>query len=260
MAPSPSPTMRLMTWALLTGRHRIDAVTVPSESSRSQVIEHYGIPAEKIHVIPYAPDEEFRVLGESEGAADRLHLRYGTPSRFVLSMGRQQPHKNIGGLLEGWSLVRPDLRRGFKLVILARKHWRSEETLSLIKRYRLKSEVLLIEELVSSDDLVRFLNAAELFVFPSLFEGFGLPLVEAMACGTPTIASDSTSIPEVVGDAALLMNPRDPKSIASAIERMLSDQALRNDFSRKALARSLMFSWRKTTQQLLELYESLVDS
>ena len=183
--------MRLINWTLRTSAEKIDAVIVVSKESRTQVIRHYQIPKERVHVVYNAPDDIFRPLPEKKTIQEDLRRRYGIPEKFVLCMGRLQPHKNIRGMLRAWAQVGTEVRRHYPLVILGRKHWRFHDVFELLESLNLKDEVIILDKYIPVEDLVLFMNAAEVFVFPSLFEGFGLPLVEAMACGAATIASSA---------------------------------------------------------------------
>lgn len=257
LLPPPSPTKRLYNGILRRFSHKVAAVFVASEASKAQVEKYYGVPPERIHVAYYAPDEIFRPLPDRDGIRQDLSRRYGIPEHFVLCMGRLQPHKNIRGILRAWAQVGRDIREPYCLVILGRRHWRSDDIFTLAHALHLDTEVIFLEQYVPDEDLVRFLNAAELFVFPSLFEGYGLPLVEALACGAPAVASNATSLPEVAGDAALLVDPRSPEEMAGAIRRALQDDTLRADLSRRAVLQARKFSWEAMATQVLAVYRQL---
>ncbi|MCH8877291.1 MAG: glycosyltransferase family 4 protein [Chloroflexi bacterium] len=260
LSPAPGPTMRLINWTLRTSAEKIDAVIVVSNESRTQVIRHYQIPKERVHVVYNAPDDIFRPLPEKKTIQEDLRRRYSIPEKFVLCMGRLQPHKNIRGMLRAWAQVGKEVRRHYPLVILGRKHWRFHDVFELLESLNLKDEVIILDKYIPVEDLVLFMNAAEVFVFPSLFEGFGLPLVEAMACGAATIASNATSIPEIAGDGAMLIDANDPDEMSEAIGLLLSDGDLRMDLSRRAIRRARDFSWQKSGHQLLRVYRQLLDN
>lgn len=257
LLPPPRPTKRLNNWTLRRFSHKIDAVITVSNWSKAGVSAYYGVSLDRIHVVYNAPDEIFRPLADRAAIRRHLAARYGIPEAFVLCMGRLQPHKNIRGMLRAWAQVGPDIRRKYRLVILGRRQWRYEDIFELAGQLGLDHEVIFLEQYVPDDELVRFLNAAELFVFPSLFEGFGLPLVEALACGAPTVSSNATSLPEVAGEAALLVDPHKPEEIALAVRCALLEDALREDLSRRAVLQARKFNWEATAKQVLAVYRRL---
>jgi glycosyltransferase involved in cell wall biosynthesis len=175
LAPPPRLSKRLYNWTLRRFSHKIDAAIVVSHWAKAHVARHYQLPLERIHVVYNAPDEIFRPLPNRTEIRRDLARRYEISESFVLCMGRLQPHKNIRGMLRAWALVGKDLRARYPLVILARRHRGYEDIFELAETLGLSHEVTFIEQYVPDDDLVRFFNAAELFVFPSLHEGFGLP-------------------------------------------------------------------------------------
>ena len=260
LAPRPRFTKRLYNWTLRAYAHKVDAAIAVSEWSRGEVARSYGIPRERIHVVYNAPDEVFRPLPDRAALQGDLARRYGIPESFVLAVGRLQPHKNPRGLLRAWAALGTELRTRHRLVILGRRYWRFDDVFTLAQDLGVAGEVVFLEQVVSDEDLARFYNAARAFVFPSLFEGFGLPLVEALACGAPTVASNAASMPEVAGDAALLVDPRDHQAMAAAIGRLLTDDGLRAELSRRAVAQARKFTWRQSAHQVLGLYRALASS
>jgi glycosyltransferase involved in cell wall biosynthesis len=260
LAPKPQLTKRLYNWTLRAYSRKVDAAIAVSAWSRGEVARRYGIPMERIHVVYNAPDEAFRPLPDRRDLQADLARRYGIPESFVLAVGRLQPHKNARGLLRAWAALGEDLRSRHRLVVLGRRYWRFDDVFTLARNLGIAGEVVFLDQVVSDEDLARFYNAAEVFVFPSLYEGFGLPLVEALACGAPTVASNAASMPEVAGDAALLADPRDPQAMAAAIRRLLSDDGLRAELSRRAVAQARKFTWRQSAQQVLGLYRALASS
>jgi glycosyltransferase involved in cell wall biosynthesis len=259
LAPPPGLTKRLYNWTLRRFSHKIDAAIVVSQWSKAEVARHYRVPEERIHVVYNAPDPIFRPLPDRERLRAELASRYGVPESFVLCVGRIQPHKNIRGLLRAWARVEKGIRSRHPLVIIGRRYWRYEDVFELAQSLGLAGEVVFLEQFIPDEDLARFYNAAELFVFPSLFEGFGLPLVEALACGAPTVSSNAASMPEVAGEAALLVDPRDPDAMAAAIGRVLGDRDLRQELSRRALEQARKFTWEASARQVLGIYRALMN-
>jgi len=221
-----------------------------SEATRRDLLDHFHLPAERVITIPLATDPAFRPQPPASIAA--LRTRYGLPAQFTLYLGSNKPHKNLVRLIESWKLVNS------KLVIAGAWDERYPEAQRRAGELGLRDTILWLGP-VPETDLPALYAAAALFVFPSLYEGFGLPVLEALACGTPVVCSNRSSLPEVTGDAALLVNPLDVNALAEAIEHVLADQTLRTEMRAKGLAQALQFTWQKTAQQTLNLYRSLVD-
>ena len=185
----------------------------------------------------------------------KLARKYGITGEFVLYLGRLQARKNLTRVVEAFAKVR---RAGlpYKLVLAGRQDSLFEPVLARIRELQVENDVLL-PGFLPAEDVPLFYNAAEVFLYPSLYEGFGLPVVEAMACGVPVITSQGSSLEEVAGDAALLVDPLSESSIASAIQRILEDSALRLRLREAGLSRSKLFNFEKTAQQTMDVYESL---
>lgn len=259
LAPRPGFTKRLYNWSLTAFSHKIDAAFVVSRWSKTEVAKHYHIPEERIHVVYNAPDEIFRPMPDRAEIRRDLARRYGVPESFVLCVSRIQPHKNIRGLVRAWAMLGKDLRTRYRLVVLGRRYWRYDDVFELTEALGLGQEIVFLEQFVPDEDLALFYNAAEVFVFPSLFEGFGLPLVEALACGAPAVSSNAASMPEVAGEAALLVDPRNPDEMAGALGKLLIDQGLRQELSARAVQQAGKFSWDASARQVLGVYRSLVN-
>ncbi len=251
--------------ALRTARH----VVAITETARRDFIAAFGLPPARITAIPLAADPAFRPQGAQVAAA--LREKYGLPERFVLYVGSNKPHKNLVGLVAAWSemiespgfqanqgLARPRRLGEAPLVIAGAWDERHPEARQLAGE--LEEPAILWLGPIPEADLPALYAAATVFVFPSLFEGFGLPVIEAMACGTPVICSNVTSLPEVAGDAAILFDPAQRgggisrASLRFALERVLHDEALQAELREKGLARAAQFSWQDTAARTLALY------
>ena len=234
---------------------RADHILTVSEFSAADIARRFGVPPEKITVAYQAPAPVFRPRDRTQ-CREHLARNYGIDSPFILYVGRIQARKNLPRLVEAYARVR---KQGIsaKLVMVGKKDWQSERLVEKIKELGLESSVI-FPGFVPFDDLPLFYNAAELFVFPSLFEGFGLPVVESMASGVPTITSFGSSLEEVAGDGALLVDPRDTGSIADALSRLLRDPELRNDLASRGIKRSAELKSGDLTQKTLDVYRSLV--
>ena len=226
-----------------------------SQATKDDLVQHYGTEPDKITVIHSGCDETMQPV-EDEAIVERVKARYGIPGDYVLHVGTLQPRKNLGRLLEAYALARKQAKRGETpcLVIAGSKGWLYDQIFQKVKRLGLEAEVI-FPGYVSQDDLPALLSGARLFVFPSLYEGFGLPVLEAMACGTPVLCSNVSSLPEVAGDAALLVDPLDVKSMAEAMNRLLQDEGLRSQLVERGYRRVRQFSWERCARETLAVLE-----
>ena len=234
---------------------RAARVIVPSEHTRRDIIETYGVAPERVSLIPLAAAPHFApVADESERA--RARRQYGIEDDYILALGAIQPRKNLARLVRAYAGLRRARAQAKlpQLVIAGKKAWLYEETLRAINESGAQERIILTGYLPEAD-LPALYSGARCFVYPSIFEGFGLPPLEAMACGAPVIAGDRTSLPEVIGDAGLLVNPFDEEAIAQALARLLDDAELRASLRERGLERARRFSWRATAQLTLAAYE-----
>ncbi len=227
-------------------------VLVISSTTRDDLVRCFGMEPGKVIVTPLAADEHFRPQSPEEVARVR-HL-YGLPDEYVLYVGSNKPHKNLVRLVQAWAAVESATANAC-LVIAG--HWdaRYPEALQSAEKAGLADRILFVGA-VADADLAALYSGARCFVFPSLYEGFGLPVLEAMACGTPVACSNVSSLPEVVGDATLLFDPLEVDSMADALARLLAGADLRAEMDERGLQRAACFSWERTTRQTLEAYRS----
>jgi glycosyltransferase involved in cell wall biosynthesis len=234
---------------------RADRIIAVSENTRRDALRSYPLDPEKIEVIPEGVEPRFRPDIEREALVD-VRRRLGLPERFVLSIGTIEPRKNHATLVEAYASLRtrhPDVG----LVIAGGRGWLYERFFERVRALGLDGHVVFTGH-VQDEDMPALLNAAEVFAFPSEFEGFGLPPLEAMACGIPVVCSDAASLPEVVGDAGMLVSPWDVGPWIQAIDRLLGDPALRAGFGARGLARARRFSWDAAADRTLEVYRSVL--
>ena len=226
---------------------RAAAVVAVSEATAADLQTLYRVSAEKIVVVPEAAGAQFRPV-EDPAALAATRARYALPERFVLALGVRRPHKNLPVLLEAFALARE--RVPHDLVLVGEAHTRyHDEVPETIARLGLAGRVHLTGHAADAD-LPAIYTLADLFVLPSLVEGFGLPALEAMGCGTPVVASSASSLPEVVGDAGLLADPRDPAALAEAMVTVLRDRDLQARLRARGLARAREFSWERAARQV----------
>lgn len=252
--PQYFPTRVRWMLALLVpfSMRRAGRVITLSRSTRQDILDQYDIPEHKIAVTPAAASPTFRPVANRE-ALQRVSARYGIETAFVLSVGNLQPRKNIRRLVAAYARMPADMRSHHKLVIAGQALWHHSEIYEAAAQEDVLSDVI-FTGYVPDADLVLLYNAATLFVYPSLYEGFGLPVLEAMACGTPVVTSAVSSLPEVAGDAALLVDPCDEDAISSALATVLSEPGLARRLSAAGLERARSFSWERTALETLRIY------
>jgi len=232
---------------------RAARVLTPSEYSRRAILRHYRIPEEKVVVVPNAVAGQFRPI-DREVARAAIHRKFGIHQPFVLSVGDLQPRKNHLGLLHAFEdVLQAEPRLPHELVFVGKETWYSSDLHRAVNRSRVRDRVH-FAGFVEDDDLVKFYGACEMFVFPSFYEGFGLPILEAMACGRAVACSRTTAMPEVANAAGILFDPGSKEEIARAMLDVLLDSELRARLERLGLHRAAGFSWERSAAQTLEVY------
>jgi len=252
---SPPPLLDYLTRSVPRSARRADAILADSESTRRDVIELLGIDAQRVHVVYAGVDARF--APQPQGTVREVKARYSIAGPYVLAVGTLQPRKNYPRLLQAFAAVRQRSRIPHKLVIVGGRGWLYDEIDATIVRLDLADHVLM-PGFVPDDDLPALYAGADLLAFPSLYEGFGLPALEAMACGTPVIASTAPSLPEVCGDAALLVDPTDVPDLADAMEQVLTDEALVTRLTELGRRRAQQFHWEDAARALLAVYRKLL--
>ncbi len=253
---------KLMEWYnLLIPKYiskRAAAIITVSHSSKESIKEHLDVKPELIYVTHEAVNSSFRPI-QDNACTQLLRDKYLLQSKYILAIGSADPRKNIKNLVNAYAALPQELKEQYRLVIV----WTASSLAPALSRHvtalGIDPYVQFINQ-VSNDDLALLYNEASLFVFPSLYEGFGLPALEAMACGTPVAAANNSSIPEIVGDAALLFNAEDISTISSAMIKMLGDEIMRQDMGQKGLKRAGSFSWEQCARQTVAVYEKTLAS
>ena len=232
---------------------RADHIIVPSKHTKRDLTAQLGVVEEKISVIYEAANPSFGPLPVEPTRAEII-AKYQIPSSYVLFVGTIEPRKNVSGLLRAFAYLQRKYEiNDVGLVIAGAKGWLFDETLDLVSELGLEESVYFLGR-VTDEDLHKLYVGARCHVHAAYYEGFGLPPLEAMACGTPTIVSNVSSLPEVVGDAALLVDPKEAEEIAVAIYRLLTDDRLHQELAEKGLQRAKIFSWNRAAEKTLDVY------
>ncbi|WP_411169026.1 glycosyltransferase family 4 protein [Clostridium sp. MB05] len=235
-----------------------DGILTVSEFSKQDISKEFNFPQDKIFVTHLAAEDIYRPLDKYE-CKKIIEKEYGIKDDFVLYVGGFSPRKNILGLIEAFSLISKSIKRNLKLVITGKKGISYEIYKKRTIDLDIENEVI-FTDFIPLESLPIFYNASELLAYPSFYEGFGLPPLEAMACGTPVIASNVTSLPEVCNDSALLINPYNIDELICAIEKVLTDDSLRLEMIKQGLVKSSNYSWNITAETTLKAYEKVIKS
>jgi glycosyltransferase involved in cell wall biosynthesis len=238
-----------------TAARRARRVLTVSNASKQDILHYLKVPDEHVEVIYNALDERL-ATPPTEEELERVRLRFQLTSPFILYAGNIKPHKNVDRLIEAYSILRRRGIVGVTLLILGDEISRYPNLRRLVHRFQLHQHVRFLG-FVPDATLASLYRLASVFVFPSLYEGFGLPPLEAMAAGVPVITSNVSSLPEVVGDAALLIDPMDAGAIADAMARVLGEPGLRADLVRRGTERVRAFSWERSVARIHEVYAEL---
>lgn len=237
-------------------RQHADVLIAISESTKRDIIEHLGFPETRIHVAYGGVDANFVPLVDQATLRPTL-AKYGLREPgYILHVGTLEPRKNLVRLIEAYAQVRQ--RCGDvtpPLVLVGQNGWDSADIFTAVARHKLSNHVQIVG-FVADADLPALYNGATIFAYPSLYEGFGIPVLEAMACGVPVLTSTVSSLPEIVGDTGLLVEATDVQAIAAGLQQLVEDAALRCDLSTRALQRAAQFTWRATAQATLGAYHA----
>ena len=234
-----------------------DLVLTISESSKKDITNYLNIPSAKIFVTPLASHYNSTFLDglNLEGLTKNINYDFSKP--YLLFVSTIEPRKNINGIIQAFNFLKQEYKIEHQLVLIGKKGWSYEPIFEAIKDSPWTDEIYHLDYL-SNELVALFYSRADVFVYPSHYEGFGLPVLEAMTLGAPVVSSNTSSIPEVAGDAALLVDPNDFMQIAEAILRVISDRQLRQDLINKGKARASLFSWENTAKETLKAYKSIL--
>jgi glycosyltransferase involved in cell wall biosynthesis len=228
-------------------------ILADSLNTQQDIVDLLGVPVEKISVVPAGVDAHFRPV-QDEAVLHRVQRRYALDRPFILTLGTLEPRKNLVRLIEAHARLRERFPAAPTLVIAGGRGWLFEDILSTARQH--SEDAVRLIGFVADEDLPALYALARAFAFPSLYEGFGLPPLEAMACGTPVVCSNRPSLPEVVGDAALLVDAQDTDAWTDALERALRDSSLRSDLIERGRRQAQLFTWKRAAQTLLSVYEA----
>ena len=242
------------------GARRAQAVITVSECSKQDIMKILGLGPERIHVIGNAVDASLYPVRDAWLLAN-VRERYGIAPRFVLYFGGFDMRKNVPRLIEAYARLPEVLRREYQLVIAGRYqhlgHPLYPDPRQTVRRLGLDGNVIFTGQ-IREQDKAPLYSAATVFAFPSLYEGFGMPVLEAMACGTPVVTSNVSALPEVAGDAGLLVNPYEPAAISEALAELLESAARRDDLARRGLERARRFTWPQVAEQTVRVYKQIL--
>jgi len=237
---------------------RAEAVIAVSENTRRDASRLMHVPAEKMTVIYEGVNPAYQPIQVADALAG-VRQKYSLPARFALFFSTIEPRKNLLMLLEAYGALLARAPTAPDLVVAGRKGWLFEPVFERVQALGLAPRVH-FTDWIAEADAPALMNAAEVFLYPSLYEGFGLPPLEAMACGVPVLCSNASSLPEVVGEAGLLLPPQDAAAWTNALERVLDDPALRQDLRGRGLARARQFTWEAAARQTLAVYERVAEA
>ncbi|PLX22133.1 hypothetical protein C0584_00055 [Candidatus Parcubacteria bacterium] len=232
---------------------KFDKIVAISKNTKKDLIELFNVPEEKIEVVYSGVSDKYRVLDKESQELRDVKLKHALPNNFILSLGTIEPRKNIDSLIRAFDIFKEGDSTECHLVIAGGLGWKYKKTLEKLKKAKHKKYIKLLG-FVDEDDKTALYNLASVFAFPSYYEGFGFPPLEAMKCGTPTIVSANSSLFEVVDNSSYLINPYDINDLARALKELLSNSALRNDFTSSGLANVKQFNWGNTANKYLEVF------
>lgn len=234
--------------------HHADHILAVSEATKNDLIEMLNIPAEKISVQPHGVSEQYKLLSAHE--TEPVRKKFNLPERYFLHLGTWEPRKNILGLLKGYKQLLENYSDVPPVVLVGRPGWLFESVRAEIDALGINAHLHWLDN-VSDEELPAIYNAATALVSPSFYEGFGMPALEAMACGTVPIVSNRSSLPEVVGDVGLLIDPDDPNSIANALGKVFTEDGWRIAQQGAGISRAHQFTWERSAEIALHAYTSL---
>lgn len=243
-------------WILRAAGKRADRVIAISEATVPDLVEYFGIERDKIRVVHNGISTEWlNHLAKKE--RERILIKYGIDKKYILFVGTFQPRKNLARILLAFENLPVGLRKEFKLILIGQAGWKVDKEIAQIKRMAARNECLWLGN-VPHVDMPALYQAASMFLFPSLYEGFGIPVLEAFASGVPVLTSNVSALPEVAGNAALLVDPWETEEISSGIVNILEDDELRSRLIERGRIRAQEMSWSSCAEKTIEVYKELL--
>ncbi|MGN6384759.1 MAG: glycosyltransferase family 4 protein [Verrucomicrobiota bacterium] len=250
----PGNIRRRLAPLIQRGLSSAEVIICVSENCRQTTEELFGIEPSRLKVVPHGVSNDFKPMDRAE-ALDRVKQKFQIEAPYILYVGKLEARKNISRLLRGYQQFRQETGLPHKLVLAGRRFWDLHDIDNTIASLGIKQDIIELGY-VPDGELVPLYSGAEAFLFPSLWEGFGFPIAEAMKCGAPVITSNVSCLPEVAGGAAELVNPEKTEEIAAALAKVLGNETLRQDMIRKGLVQSARFTWESTARKTIEAYEA----
>ena len=233
---------------------RSDLIITISESAKADIIKHFNIDEKKIKIVTPGIDLQKYSYKYSKSELENIRKKYNLPKNYILYLGTIEPRKNIERIVKAFKKYKKEINDDLKLVIVGRKGWKYDNIMKLIESM---GTDIIITGYIDEEDKVPIYKLAQIFVFPSLYEGFGMPILEAMASKTPVITSNISSMPEVAGNAGMLVDPFNENEIFEAYKKILSDDELKKEMVQKGLEQAKKFEWKKSVEMLEKIYEEI---
>ena len=231
-----------------------DLIITISESAKADIIKHFNIDEKKIKIVTPGIDLQKYSYKYSKSELENIRKKYNLPKNYILYLGTIEPRKNIERIVKAFKKYKKEINDDLKLVIVGRKGWKYDNIMKLIESM---GTDIIITGYIDEEDKVPIYKLAQIFVFPSLYEGFGMPILEAMASKTPVITSNISSMPEVAGNAGMLVDPFNENEIFEAYKKILSDDELKKEMVQKGLEQAKKFEWKKSVEMLEKIYEEI---
>lgn len=234
-----------------------DKIIAISKQTKNDIISISGVAEDKIKVIYIGAGKEFQVISDKD-AVEGIKQKYGLPKKYILFVGTIEPRKNIKGLIHAYAVLK---KKGceHKLVIVGKRGWHYGDIFEAVKRLKLNSDII-FTDYVSGQDIPFIYNGASIFAYPSFYEGFGIPVLEAMSCGVPVVTSNVSSLPEITGEAAVLIDPTDINEISISIDKILRDSELASSMTTKGFDRVNLFSMERMITETTQVYNEVLYS